>query len=36
MLRGNGIKFHCLGETKAGQPKHPLYLRSDTKPALWL
>lgn len=26
---------HCLGRTKAGRPKHPLYLRADTKPELF-
>ncbi len=26
---------HHLGLTKAGYPKHPLYLRADTKPILW-
>lgn len=26
---------HCLGKTKAGRPKHPLYLRADTKPELF-
>lgn len=24
--------LHCLGTTKAGYPKHPLYLRADEKP----
>ena len=24
--------IHCLGVTKAGRPKHPLYLRADTLP----
>lgn len=28
-------KIHCLGRTKAGRPKHPLYLRADTKPELF-
>ncbi len=32
MLRANSISLHCLGKTKAGHPKHPLYLRADTKP----
>jgi len=30
-----GLEGHdpmCLGTTKDGQPKHPLYLRADTKP----
>ena len=27
-----GINLHCLGLTKDGHPKHPLYLRADTKP----
>ena len=26
-----GYKIMCLGKTKHGHPKHPLYLRSDTK-----
>lgn len=30
-----GRPVHCLGTTKAGAPKHPLYLRADTKPELW-
>ena len=32
ILKGNGIKFHCLGKTKDGYPKHPLYLKATTKP----
>lgn len=36
LLYANGIKVHCLGETKHGHPRHPLYLRSDTKPAEFL
>ncbi len=27
--------IHCLGRTKAGRPKHPLYLRADSKPELF-
>ena len=27
-----GIPLYCLGVTKGGHPKHPLYLRADTKP----
>lgn len=29
-------KLHHLGLTKDGQPKHPLYLRGDTKPMPWI
>ena len=25
-------EIHCLGLTTDGRPRHPLYLRSDTKP----
>ncbi len=27
--------IHCLGTTKAGRPKHPLYLRADLKPQVF-
>lgn len=27
--------LHHLGLTKGGHPKHPLYLRAETKPVLW-
>lgn len=27
-----GRAIYCLGTTKSGKPKHPLYLRADTKP----
>lgn len=30
-----GRPIHCLGKTKDGCPKHPLYLRADTKPELF-
>lgn len=30
-----GRPIHCLGRTKDGRPKHPLYLRADTKPELF-
>lgn len=30
-----GRDVHCLGKTKDGRPKHPLYLRADTKPELF-
>jgi hypothetical protein len=34
-LRAAGEKAHHLGLTKDGHPKHPLYLKSDTKPMEW-
>ena len=30
-----GRPIHCLGKTKDGRPKHPLYLRADSKPELF-
>lgn len=30
LLRAAGVKPVCLGLTKTGQPRHPLYVRSDT------
>jgi hypothetical protein len=32
MLNDAGITLYCLGCTKHGQPKHPLYMRADTRP----
>lgn len=29
------LDWLCLGTTKAGAPRHPLYLRADTKPGPW-
>jgi len=31
-----GLTTYCLGLTKAMRPKHPLYLKSDTKPIRWI
>ena len=28
-------KIHCLGRTMSGRPKHPLYLRSETRPEVF-
>lgn len=36
LLRGTGKALYHLGLTKAGGPKHPLYIGYDTQPALWL
>lgn len=30
-----GIRFLCLGTTKSGQPKHPLYVSYGSQPHLW-
>jgi hypothetical protein len=30
-----GKTLHCLGMTKAGAPKHPLYLKGDTQLMQW-
>jgi hypothetical protein len=30
-----GVPLHCLGLTKSGAPRHPLYVRGDTRPAPW-
>jgi hypothetical protein len=32
MLRAHGHPLYCLGRNGDGSPKHPLYLRSDTRP----
>ncbi|MEO1643434.1 MAG: DUF1643 domain-containing protein, partial [Pseudomonadota bacterium] len=29
MIAEAGVEAHCFGYTKAGEPKHPLYLRKD-------
>jgi hypothetical protein len=36
MLRDAGITLHCLGITKAGDPRHPLYMRRDCRPIAWM
>lgn len=30
MARNAGCKLKCLGQTKAGHPRHPLYLKGDS------
>jgi hypothetical protein len=32
VLRFHGNGMHCLGTTKDGHPRHPLYVRGDTRP----
>jgi hypothetical protein len=29
-----GVPIYCLGTTKGGHPRHPLYVRADTQPVL--
>ena len=31
-LKADGQNIQCLGVTKEGHPKHPLYLKADTVP----
>jgi hypothetical protein len=35
VLRGTGRPLFQLGLTKAGQPKHPLYIGYDRQPEVW-
>lgn len=35
-LRRDGHQLHALKLTKDGQPGHPLYLRSDLQPVVWM
>jgi hypothetical protein len=35
LLRDAGHTLHCLGVTKEGHPRHPLYVAYATKPQLW-
>jgi hypothetical protein len=35
LLRGAGAELHCLGVTKAGHPRHPLYVAYATQPQAW-
>lgn len=34
-LVGDSTKLICLGTNKNGSPKHPLYIKSGTKPVRW-
>ena len=33
LLRGRPL--HCLGTTRGGEPRHPLYVRGDVRPRVW-
>jgi hypothetical protein len=35
IARDVGVVFHCLGVTKQGYPKHPLYVGYSQSPVLW-
>ena len=35
LLRATGLPLYHLGLTKAGQPKHPLYIAYERQPELW-
>lgn len=35
MLQQADLLLHCLGDTLAGQPNHPLYLKKTTQPILY-
>jgi len=32
LFQDAGVPLHCLGITKTGYPKHPLYVKADTRP----
>lgn len=36
LMKEDDIKLWCLGTTKDGQPRHPLYVRGDTKLMPWI
>lgn len=35
MAAERGRVLHCLAVNQDGQPRHPLYVRNDTKPIVW-
>jgi len=35
LMYAAGVTLHCLGLTKGGHPKHPLYLRAETEPVVF-
>lgn len=36
ILDYHGFAYHHLGLTKVGHPKHPLYLKAETRPMMWI
>ena len=34
-LEKDGVELYCLGMTKSGAPRHPLYLHSTAAPEIW-
>ena len=36
LLLSGGFALHCLGTTKAGHPRHPLYIAYKTLPQNWI
>ena len=34
-LREKGLKFSCLGKTRDGSPRHPLYVKGDAPLVAW-
>ena len=36
IARGHGVALHCLDANRDGSPKHPLYIKRDMKPRVWL
>jgi len=36
LFQDAGLTLHCLGLTKAGHPRHPLYLSYSVQPEVWV
>lgn len=36
LMKEAGVELHCLGTTKAGAPKHPLFIKSDQALEEWV
>lgn len=35
LIYGRRALLHCLGRTKSGAPRHPLYIKTGTTPEIW-